>query len=101
MATPASQWQPSKRRYDPHPPVWEYPSGSWVLKVDSDGKINLRSEHWVVSRALCGERVRLVTLEQRVLVYYCRTLIRELDLANQRSTIVDRWLADKDPKPKL
>ncbi len=29
-----------------------------------------------------------------VLVYYCRTLIRELDLAIQRSTAVERWIAD-------
>jgi hypothetical protein len=45
--------------------------------------------------------VQLVTLEQRILVYYCRTLIREFDLADQRSTIVDRWLADETPHPEL
>jgi hypothetical protein len=61
------------------------------------GKIQLQGEHWVVSRALSGERVQLVTVEQRVLVYYCRTLVREFDLANQRSTIVDRWLQDENP----
>ena len=69
--------------------------GSQVLKVDCDGKIKLERQHWVVSRALAGERVQLVTIEGRVLVYYCRTLIRELDLDNQRSTIVDRWLGDE------
>jgi hypothetical protein len=26
-----------------------------------------------------------------VLVYYCRSLVRELDLRHQRSTAVDRW----------
>jgi len=101
LETPASHWRPSERRYDPNPPAWEYPAGSRVLKVDSDGKIKLHRQHWVVSRALQGERVRLVTIEQRVLVYYCRTLVRELDLHNQRSTIVDRWLEDEIPNPKL
>ena len=94
METPASYWRRSPRGYDPNPPAWEYPSGSRVLKVDSDGKIKLHQEPWLISRALCGERVQLVTVEQRVLVYYCRTVIRELDLSSQRSTIVDRWLPD-------
>ena len=101
METPARHWWPSQRRYDPNPPAWEYPPSSRVLKVDSDGKIKLQGEHWVVSRALKGERVRLLTIEQRVLVYYCRTLVRELDLASQRSTIVDRWLQDENPQPQL
>ena len=101
LETPASRWRPSARRYDPNPPAWEYPAGSRVLKVDSDGKIKLHREHWVVSRALKGERVRLVTIEQRVLVYYCRTLVRELDLSSQRSTIVDHWLESDNPDPKL
>jgi transposase InsO family protein len=101
METPASRWRPSARRYDPNPPAWQYPPNSRLLKVDSDGKINLRGQNWHISRALSGERVQLVTLEQRVLVFYCRTLIRELDLASQRSTIVDRWLQDENPQPQL
>jgi transposase InsO family protein len=101
METPASHWRPSQRRYDPNPSAWEYPPGSRVLKIDSYGKIKLHGEHWLVSRALIGQRVRLVTIEQRVLVYYCRSLVRELDLSNQRSTIVDRWLEDGNPQPKL
>jgi hypothetical protein len=68
-----------------------------VLKVDSAGKIRTQRQHWNLGRALSGERVKLVTIEQRVLVYYCRTLIRELDLRSQRSTIVDRWLLEENP----
>jgi transposase InsO family protein len=95
METPAQHWNPSAKRYDPRPPEWEYPEGSYVLKVDSDGKIKLHRQHYVISRALIGERVQLVTLEQRVLVYYCRALVRELDLDQHRSTIVDRcWSED-------
>jgi len=40
-------------------------------------------------------------MEQRDLVYYCRTLVRKLDLANQRSTIVERWLRDESSQPLL
>jgi transposase InsO family protein len=97
MQTPVSRWRPSQRRYDPHAPAWEYPPGSRVLKVDSDGKIKLQHQHWLISRALCGERVQLVSVEQRILVYYCRTLVRELDPTRQQSTIVKRWRAEQNP----
>ena len=36
------------------------------------------------------------TIGERIFVYYCRTLVRELDLASQRSTAVERWLASSD-----
>jgi len=92
MATPASRWQPSQRRYDPQPAEWQYPESARVLKVDSDGKIKLEGRHWTISLALAGQRVQLEKIDERVLVFYCRTPIRELDLARQRSTIVDRCL---------
>jgi transposase InsO family protein len=91
MKTPASVWQKSQRVYDPHPPVWEYPVGSRVLKVDSSGKLDAFGCRWSISRALCGERVQLERVDSRVLVYYCRTLIRELDLQSQSSCTVERY----------
>lgn len=42
-----------------------------------------------ISRALAGEWVQLIRIENRILVYYCRTLVRELDLLHQRSTAVN------------
>ena len=48
---------------------------------------------WEISRALAGEWVQVVRLDGRVLVYYCRSLVRELDLLTQRSTAVDRWVS--------
>src|SRR5208337_705829 len=94
MNTPASRWQPSLRRYDPQPPCWEYPEGSWVLKVDCQGKLDLAGRKWIIGRPLSGERVRLLEVEHRLQVYYCNTLIRELDLEIQRSTMVERWISD-------
>ncbi|MGH9510944.1 MAG: integrase core domain-containing protein [Terriglobales bacterium] len=92
MRTPATLWRPSLRRYDPHPPRWEYPEGSWVLKVDCQGKLDIRNQKWRISRALAGEWVRVVRVQQRMMVFYCTTLIRELDPGIQRSTIVERWI---------
>src|SRR5271165_6671979 len=92
MERPASRWQPSERRYDPQPPRWEYPAGARVLKVDSQGKLTLAGRNWKISGALVGEWVQVVKLGERVQVYYCSTLVREIDLAIQRSTMVERWI---------
>lgn len=97
METPATRWRPSPRRYDPHPPRWEYPQGAWVLKVDCQGKLDIRGKKWRVSRTLAGEWVQVVRVEPRMLVFYCNTLIRELDPGTQRSTIVDRWIPGSLP----
>jgi hypothetical protein len=95
MRTPATLWRKSERSYDSQPPRWEYPMGAKVLKVDCQGKLDAYGRRWIISRALAGERVYLQAVEQRVLVYYCRTLIRELDLQSQQSTAV-RWLGTPD-----
>ena len=101
MQTPATLWRPSLRRYDPHPPQWEYPPGAWVLKVDCQGKLDIQGQKWKVSRALAGEWVRVEPVEQRMLVFYCTTLIRELDPGIQRSTIVERWIPRSVPSIPL
>jgi hypothetical protein len=92
MRTPASRWRPSPRCYDPHPARWEYPEGAWVLKVDCQGKLDIKGRKWRVSCSLSGEWVHVVPVESRLLVFYCATLIRELDWGTQRSTIVDRCI---------
>jgi len=97
----ASRWQPSLRRYDPNPPRWEYPAGARVLKVDATGKVTLGGENWKISKALAGEWVNLVRIESRVLVYYCTTLIREIDFAIQRSTMIERWIPQPDQETKV
>ncbi len=91
MKTPASVWKKSERPYDPNPPRWEYPVGVKVLKLDGQGKIDAYGIRWTISRALCGERVQLARVGQRVLVYYCRTLIRELNVKDQNSVAIERY----------
>jgi len=92
MKTPATVWRPSPKRYDPHPPRWEYPSGAYVRKVDSSGKVKLQGRNWNISQALAGEWVQVVATGKRWMVFYCTTLVREIDPAIQRSTIVERWV---------
>ena len=92
MRTPASVWNKSARRYQVKPPAWEYETGAEVRQVAAEGQLHVEGQRWEISRALAGEWVRLIRIEQRILVYYCRSLVRELDLLTQRSTAVDRWV---------
>jgi hypothetical protein len=93
MQTPASLWHPSARCYQPDPPAWEYPAGAEVQRIGPTGQLKLHGIRWQVSKPLAGQRVQLVRIDHRILVFYCRTLIRELDLAGQGSTAVEPWPA--------
>jgi transposase InsO family protein len=86
MRTPASVWRASERRYDPQPGRWEYGPDAEVVKLGSQGKLTLDGYRWSISKSLAGEWVELKRIDGRILVYYCNTLIRELDPALQRST---------------
>jgi transposase InsO family protein len=92
MKTPASVWRPSPRKYQARPAAWAYPAGAEVRKLSAEGRLRAQGRSWEISRALAGEWVQLIRLEERILVYYCRSLVRELDLHTQRSTAVDRWV---------
>lgn len=100
MQTPASIWHKSERNYDPHPRRWEYPTGAKVLKVSSQGTLDAFGARWTIARALRGEWVQLEQVEHRVLVYYCRTLVRELDLKANSSVAVARWLPQSENEPQ-
>jgi len=104
MLTPACRWQPSLRLYNSNPPPWEYPEGAWTLKIDNHGTIDIHNQSYRISKALVGERVRLVEADERLLIYYCNTLIRELDLASHRATIIANFVkfkpAESVPPPK-
>jgi transposase InsO family protein len=92
MRTPGSVWSKSERRYEPNPPAWEYETGSEVVKVAAEGHIRIAGQRWEISRALAGEWVQLIRPDDKILVYYCRSLVRELEPLSHRSTAVNRWL---------
>jgi len=91
MKTPASVWRPSAKRYEAQPARWEYERGAEVRRLGGAGQITLQGRRWEISQALAGEWVQVVRVADRILVYYCRSLVRELDGPLQRSTAVDRW----------
>jgi hypothetical protein len=89
MQTPASLWKPSLQRYDPDPPSWKYPDGAEVCRLEKTGQLTLNGRRWQVAGALASEPVRLVRVDQRILIFYRNTLVRELDLVLQASTSVE------------
>ena len=95
MQTPATRWVPSARRYDPDPPPWRYPQDAEVKQLGSQGQLKLEGQRWEISKALARERIRLVRLPGRILVYYCNSLLKEIDVVAQRVSTVERWTQPK------
>lgn len=93
MKTPASVWHKSEKRYETNRAEWPYPDGAELHRLESAGQIALAGRRWQVAGPLAGETVQLVRIEQRGLVFFRNTLVRELDLAGQGSTMVDPWPA--------
>jgi hypothetical protein len=72
-----------------------------VLKVDCQGKLDIKGKKWKINRSLAGEWVQVIRVEQRLMVFYCTTLIRELDPEIQHSKIVERWIPRPSSSPLL
>jgi len=90
MAVPASRWQPSRRTYEGEGKAWEYPHPELVRTVRENGGVSLQGRSYFVSRAFIGEAVQLEYLENsRVVVWFCRTAIREFDLQTGNSYPMD------------
>jgi transposase InsO family protein len=89
MQTPASRWTPSAKAYDANPPEWDYGPGAELRKVNTLGQITIHDTPWRVSVALRRQYVQIQRIDQRILVFYCKTLVREIDLGAQMSTAVE------------
>jgi transposase InsO family protein len=85
MRTPSQLWRKSTRPYQPSPAAWSYPSGFETVEVTPYGQIRVQGRYYWVSGALAGEQVGAVEAEGRLLLYFRRTLVHELDLQPGRS----------------
>jgi hypothetical protein len=68
-----------------------------TLKADCQGTIDIAGCCWRIGKTLAGERLLIQPVDGRYLVYYCATLVRELDPAMKRSTIVERFIDNQNP----
>jgi len=90
MKTPHQLWQKSTRLYQEIAARWEYAQGSEIKEVDSIGQLRLDGRRYYISKALAGREVGLMGMGERILVYYRRTLVCELDPLQSRSFAGDR-----------
>jgi transposase InsO family protein len=89
MDVPAQHWTPSPRPFQPEPRPWDYDDPQNVRLVRQNGSIGLHGRCYFVSRAFIGHYVQLQLVEDRVVVYFCRTPVREFDLASGASRHFD------------
>jgi len=67
------------RPYQENPSEWEYTGGT-VKRLNTQGKLYYRSQHYFVCEALASEWVRLDELERKLVVTFRHTTVREINL---------------------
>lgn len=79
MKRPAERYRPSERSYQECVKEWEYPVGSDVRRLNSQGMLSEPGHRWFVCEALAGKRVRVEGFQGKLLVSYRHMYIREID----------------------
>lgn len=86
MGVPARSYQASQREYNPKPAPWTYPARMHPVKVMSNGSISwVRRPHFV-SMSLVGRVVGTEVVNNKLLICYRDTYIREIDLQSAKGT---------------
>jgi len=78
LEPPGLHFHPSSRRFQPHPPPWDYPADLVIRRVQPIGQIHYEGRLYFVSEALKGDEVACVPFQNRVLVLYRHMYVREL-----------------------
>jgi len=90
MAVPADRYGPSSKQYDPNPPPWEYPPGSLIERLNTQGCLDHCGRRYFVCEALASEPVRVQVVEGKLLVSYRDMYIREINTHTGRTSPVLR-----------
>lgn len=85
MQRPAQRYRPSLRNYAEQVKEWEYPTGSDVRRLNSQGMLTEQGFRWFVCGALASRRVRVERFDGKLLVSYRHMYIREVDLERRCS----------------
>jgi transposase InsO family protein len=80
MSTPASRWKPSLRQFEGNRREWEYPAEMQIQRLSDQGQLQWDGQRWEISNALRRQTVGIRRVDDRAIVYFCRTPIRELNL---------------------
>jgi transposase InsO family protein len=85
MKRPVERYRASTRGYQAQPAEWEYPDGSIVQRLNTQGFLCWQGENWFVCEALAGRWVRVERVKELLLVSYRHMYVREID-RQQRCT---------------
>jgi len=86
MTVPSQHYQPSSKSYIPKPVPWEYPEGATLVRLNMKGGFYYRLRRHFVCEALAGEIVRLEEVDNKLLISYRHTYLREIDFNTGKST---------------
>jgi transposase InsO family protein len=98
MQRPAERYQPSPRKYAEQVKPWEYPVGSDVRRLNSQGMLTHQGQRWFICGALAGQQVRVEQFDGKLVVSYRHMYIREVDLERRcsRALVVERGRRAED-----
>src|SRR6202166_4946569 len=99
MKRPTERYQRSRRNYEECVKQWEYPEGSEVRCLNSQGMLSEQRRRWFVCESLAGQRVRVERFDGKLLVSYRHMYIREIDLERgaSQALVVSREAAENAP----
>jgi hypothetical protein len=83
---PVTRWRPSPRRRPAVLPPVEYPTGSILRRVGSNGLFEYRRARILAGQGLAGEPVRIEERDDCLVVCYATKEIRRIPLAQLRNT---------------
>jgi transposase InsO family protein len=92
MQRPAERYQRSPRTYAEQVKPWEYPVGSDVHRLNSQGMLTHQGQRWFICGALAEQRVRVEPFDGKLLVSYRHMYVREVDLERRcsQALVVER-----------
>ena len=79
MKVPIQRYHHSGRPYEEKVRDWEYPMGSLVRRLNSQGMLSEDRQRWFVCGALRDQLVRVERFDGKLLVSYRHMYIREID----------------------
>jgi transposase len=84
MQVPLSRWRPSSRPRPDQVPLPQYPPGSVLRSIGTNGRIQWHGQAILVGRAMAGQKVRIEDHGYELRMYYCWKLVRSIAASQLR-----------------
>ena len=100
LDVPAHHFTPSDREWTEDVPEWEYPEGTQIRKVKSNGYFNWENQGYFLSEAFIGKEiaVRPSRIEDCISLFFRQFRIARIDLRKRTYRFKRIYLIDGDPR---